>query len=431
MTAHDVIIVGAGFAGLRAARDLKDRGITALVLEGRDRLGGRTWRRPFRGTEQPVELGGTWISDRAHHLVMAELERYGIGTEPGGGDTGSFVWDLGGDIAHAAPLDADDLYALERAWVAMSTHVQAVESTQPRDRSDLAALDVSVRDYLLGLDLTPRVRLFLETFGSLGGGAAATDWSALSALSLMAAHNGSVFSYFAGISHKIAGGTTALIEALAADASAEIRLDAHVTGVIDEGDLVTVTTADGERLTARSVIVTAPVNTWRDISFSPALGGPQAALAAEGQPNRMVKLWIRAEGMPEDTGAISSESEIVAVIPQYRLGDSSLVVAFSSPPHLVDPTDRDAVTAAFTRLFPDARVIDVDVHDWNTDPFSRGAWMTFAPGQLSTGHSGFAAPSGRILFAGSDVAIRWPGWIDGALETGAAAATAAAEVIGR
>jgi monoamine oxidase len=72
---HDVIVVGGGFAGLTAARELRAAGRRVLLLEGRDRLGGRTHTSDFAGAE--VELGGAYVHWFQPH-VFAELTRYGI-----------------------------------------------------------------------------------------------------------------------------------------------------------------------------------------------------------------------------------------------------------------------------------------------------------------------------------------------------------------
>ena len=61
---YEAIVIGAGFAGLTAARDLHDAGHEVLVLEGRDRLGGRTWFKAYPGTGKTIEYGGTWVAPR-------------------------------------------------------------------------------------------------------------------------------------------------------------------------------------------------------------------------------------------------------------------------------------------------------------------------------------------------------------------------------
>ena len=74
-TSYDVVIIGGGFAGVTAARDLQKRGLSTIVLEARDRLGGRTFYEERNGFH--VELGGTWIH-WTQPFVWAEKERYGL-----------------------------------------------------------------------------------------------------------------------------------------------------------------------------------------------------------------------------------------------------------------------------------------------------------------------------------------------------------------
>ena len=71
----DVIVIGAGFAGLTAARELSRRGHSVVVLEARDRIGGRTWTTERLG--RTLELGGTWVHPTQPH-VWAEITRYGL-----------------------------------------------------------------------------------------------------------------------------------------------------------------------------------------------------------------------------------------------------------------------------------------------------------------------------------------------------------------
>src|SRR6201996_4732044 len=78
-SSYDVIVIGGGFAGVTAARDADHNGRAVLLVEARDRLGGRTWYRPFLDGEQQVEFGGTWLrpSPSCRH-VWGEVERYGL-----------------------------------------------------------------------------------------------------------------------------------------------------------------------------------------------------------------------------------------------------------------------------------------------------------------------------------------------------------------
>ena len=79
----DVVVIGGGVAGLTAARDLGERGLTVTVLEGRDRLGGRTWTRRIVGTDVPAEMGGTWFTREKQPAIAGEIARYGLDVRAG------------------------------------------------------------------------------------------------------------------------------------------------------------------------------------------------------------------------------------------------------------------------------------------------------------------------------------------------------------
>jgi monoamine oxidase len=85
-------------------------------------------------------------------------------------------------------------------------------------------------------------------------------------------------------------------------------------------------------------------------------------------------------------------------------------------------TDSKAVERAVHQFLPDTDVLGTAAHDWNSDPFSRGGWPAYPPRTLSRVASGLQRPEGRLSFATADIATRWIGWLDGALESGARAA---------
>src|SRR4051794_41398251 len=154
-----VIVIGAGFAGLRAARALAEAGVEVMVLEARDRVGGRTWTRPFDGDGPPVEIGGSWFTAE-HELVPAELARYGIEVRSWGAPA-VCRWRTGGVLRESLPVPFEQLGELERALATL------------RADADVGARGGwSFADYLAALSLPDEVIEFVSAWWVMIGGTA-------------------------------------------------------------------------------------------------------------------------------------------------------------------------------------------------------------------------------------------------------------------
>ena len=125
MTAQfDVVVAGAGFAGLRAGRDLADAGRSVLILEARARAGGRYVDAPVRRLGPMVEIGGSWFAPE-HAEVGAELARYGL-TRRTYGAPSSVRWRTGGELRDGLPVPFGELAALDAAVVAIAVDAAAL-----------------------------------------------------------------------------------------------------------------------------------------------------------------------------------------------------------------------------------------------------------------------------------------------------------------
>jgi monoamine oxidase len=418
----DVIVVGAGFAGATAARDLAERGHSVLIVEARDRIGGRAYYRHFAGTAMMLEMGGTWVNPRYQRHVAAELSRYETGTFPSPTPT-AYAWGLEGEVIRSTiPLPASEWMHLERVLAGISQAAQRVRFLGvPMGQPGLEDLDVPLSEWLDSFILPPRTRDFVMAWPSFYMGVDPSEVSALHFLTWTAGFNNSAVAYLTELTDKVTGGTVGLVEKMIAGSSVEVHLGTTVLAVTEEHGTVRVRTGSGEELSARGVIVTAPVNTWQSIEFEPALTGAYAAMAHEGQPAHTIKIWILIRGLTENFFGVGKTTVFKWFASEYHTEEGTYMVGFALPQEL-DPRDSAAVTRAVHEFLPDVEVISTDFHDWNDDPFAQGTWMAYRPGQIMRNTPGFLEPHGRVLFAGSDVAHGWAGWIDGAIESGGRAA---------
>src|SRR5689334_11187094 len=372
----DVIVVGGGFAGATAARELSRAGSRVVLLEARDRLGGRTWTSSFAG--QQVEMGGTWVHWHQPH-VWAELSRYGLElaespeaprvlTADGEHDAIGLWASLAegnGRICHDARA------VLPRPHDPLSGDIAAVDGLSIADRFAEAAIDDPQASWLRSLWETSASAHLDEV-----GLAAALRWFALAG-----------FSYELMIDcvsrYKIARGTRALVEAIAGDGGAEIRLESPVAAVEHHATGVAVRLRDGGTVEAAAAVMALPLNVLGSVEFDPPLSEGKRQAASAGQASHGTKVWVRARGTIERAAIGDPGSPINYMQPEYRVDGDTLLVGFGPDSGLLDPADEDAVLAAATRMFPEEELVAAHGHDWVADEFACGTWSMYRPGQLT------------------------------------------------
>ena len=413
--AIDVLVVGAGFAGLVAARDLGQRGYRTVVLEARDRVGGRTWHRDFLEAGRKVELGGAWFDADDQYPLREEAMRYGIAIVPAT-DYQSHRSFIGGALRDGAP---DTLTA------AMAEIARAARSLAAASVEELRQHDVSVAAWLGRRDVSPAARNYLYAQTSAMAGAAPEEHPMLAILDLVA-RRGDGGSFALDERHVFATGTTSLAEAIAADVPGEIRLETPALAVRQTRDGVVVETSSGP-VAASVGILAVPINVLADIAFDPPLEPERCAALAEGNACKVSKIWMLATGVPDRMTALGWDTPFCSLAAEGGSGDAQVVVGFALHGRL-DPSDTAALERALRVYAPEARVLAATWHDWANDPWSRGGWMTEPPGWATLGVLDLLAkPHGRLLMAGADVAPEFPGWIAGAIESGRVTARDVAE----
>ena len=425
-----MIVIGGGFAGVTAAREAALRGRSVLLLEARDRLGGRTWTAPWDGSR--IEYGGAWVHWHQPH-TFSELTRAGLAVTLGD-DTERAGWYVDGH-RRSATLEERDAIA-KRGW---DRFVEGVEEALPLPHDPLYAIDdlrrfdrLTIAQRLDELDLDAEERAVLiaelESLANAplddAGAVSVLRWHALSGYSL-------ALTQFTGGRVVIAQGTRALLNAIASGAPFERRLGTKVDVVSQRGGDVEVRTSEGAGFEARAAIVAVPINALRAISFSPELSEGKRAAIALGQASRGIKLFVRARGEPVLNNSIRPGHPFGYLASDALLEDGTqLLIGFGRDASVCDAADLGWVQSSLDELLPGYEVVEATAHDWLADEFSRGTWAIHRPGWYEHHHAAMQLHEGRVLFAGSDIANGWSGFIDGAIESGLRTGAHAAGISG-
>jgi len=417
---YDIAVVGAGFAGMIAARDLSKAGYSVIVLEARDRIGGRTYSGEAFG--HPIEFGGTY-SHWTQPYIWNELQRYGLGLNPPV-ETTKMLWYADGSLhqgtleefgALAEPLLTQFL-GDARAWFPIPFMLSAVD-TQAIEQQSLA-------DRLNTLNLSQYEKDIID--GALSTLVHSWDEQGIAQLLLWTAtyfgHWGAFFET-AG-SWQLEGGTQCLLQAIKADTRADFRLSTPVSSIFDDGSNVIVTTQGGEKITVKSTVLAVPFNTLSDLQITPSLAPPLQEIVRQKHPMQTTKLMVRVRGELECFAAFApvKQTQINTVRVEYHHEGDTILVCFISDAASINANDKEAVQNALRLFVPDIEVLDVSHHDWVNDPYAQGTWMHHRPGNLTGPVTLLREPHGRIYFAGGDIAAMAVGGIEGAIESGTSTA---------
>lgn len=423
---YDVIVIGGGFAGVTAAREAALRGRSVLLLEARDRLGGRTWTSDWGGTS--IEYGGAWVHWHQPH-TWSEITRAGLGVALSD-DAAVASWYVEGERRSATVEERDAI--ARRGW---DRFVDGVRDALPNPHNPLHAIDrlarfdcLTISDRLEQLALSPEERFVLAAeleslaHAPLGdaGAVSVLRWHALSGYSL-------ALTQYAGSRVTITGGTRALLDAIAVAAPFERRLGTVVAAVTQHGDRVDVETREGAGFTAHAVVVAVPINALGAIEFAPQLSEAKRRAIALGQASRGIKIFIRARGEAVHQNSIRPGHAFGYLDTDMLFDDGTqLMIGFGPDAERCDAADLARVQRQLDDILPGYEVTDAAAHDWLADPYSRGTWAIHRPGWYEHHHAAMQVPEGRTLLAGGDIANGWAGFIDGAIESGLRAGARAA-----
>ena len=431
----DVIVIGAGLAGLHAALLLEEQGANVRVLEGSGRIGGRMYT--LDDVPTAPEAGGTQVG-QLYARVIDTAKRLGVGlveTPPGARFQGFAIHVNGALVSPAqwAASPANRLAEAERAtppfgllpsYLGRSNPLKTLDDWR---KPEFARLDVPAYELLKANGASP------EALRLMGCNLNANTLPELSALGLMR----SVAIVMAGPQpsrqFEIQGGSTRLPEAMAKALKGGVDLGQRVSAIRSSAQGVEVRTADGRRHRARFAVVTIPFPVLRDVALDPAPPALQAEAIRTLNYTRITQVHLSAkrpfweDGLPASMWTDTALGRLFA-LGTTQNGGHGLVVWVTGPnadalDALPEADVAAWVKAELKRLRPSTHG-EFDVHrvvSWQKNPFNRGAYYHWGPGQVSRLSSHVSTPLGRVHFAGEHTAKLMSG-MEGAMESGERAA---------
>ncbi len=414
----DVIVIGAGLAGAAAASALCAEGVDVVVLEARDRVGGRGYCRPFAGDGELLDLGGAWITPWQHR-IRALCSEHGVALRPRHPVT-ERRWFRDGALYLDGPADEETLARHVAVLARIAQDAERVAS------GELAG--VSLAEYLDRLDAPQATRDLVSAWWTVSGNGDKQRVPASELLTSWAHGDGSPDGICQPWAATLEGGVPALAERMIAASGASLRQSCAVLQIVSGARGVVVHTADEEIRAAAAVIATG-VNPMRSIAFEPELSPAKEAALEVGHLGRAVKVWARVRGVDVGVLATGGGRGIEWMFAERETNDRATMLVGFGVADGVFEIEAEA-RAAVARFFPEAELLALDWHDWNADPFAEGAWVASVVGA----EQAFAAqtwdPEGRLAFASSDVAPEDAGWFEGAVASGELATRALLDSLG-
>jgi monoamine oxidase len=441
--AADVLVVGAGLAGLVAARELRAAGQAVLVLEARDRVGGRVVNEDIGGGKI-VEMGGQWAGPTQDRLLelAAELD---VATFPTY-DTGKKVLHFNGKrgtytgtIPRINPLVLADV---GRAQARLEALARKVPTDAPWAAAGAAKLDSQTFEtWIRRNTASTSARMLLTLAAEAVFAAEPGDLSLLHVL--FYSHAGGSFQRLIDTTggaqqDRFVGGSALIAERLAAELDGLVRLAAPVSRIEVRGDTVTATTPAGQ-FEGRQVIVTVPPLLAGRIEYEPALPPWREQLTQRMPMGSVIKCQVmydepfwRQEGLCGQATGDGMGSRVVfdnsppdgspGILLAFLEGDEAR--RLGREPLAVR---RQAVVDSLVRYFgPRAAQPELYLErDWQQEKWSGGCYGTlFGPNVWTRYGQALRAPAGPIHWAGTETATAWTGYMEGAIRSGADAAQA-------
>lgn len=447
-TVADAIVVGAGFAGLTAARRLTGLGYDVTVLEGRDRVGGRSFTTTIAGI--PVDLGGTFVgpTQTAVNALAAELDCARTPTFSRGKNLIRWRGRVRSYRSTIPRLSLRELLDVSRIQWRFERLSKQIPLSEPWTASIAGRLDrQTFESWLRSVHAGVSTRDLMSIMSRVTWGCELDEVSMLHAVRYVRAAGGisCMLDVEGGAQQdRFPAGTQQIALRMAEELGDRVRLDDVVERIEHGADGVVVHTATG-RHEARAVVVAIPPAHRASITFEPGLPGGYADLASHWPQGNLSKAYAayetpfwRADGR---SGEALSDAGPVFITFDVSPGDSGpqggpgILLGFAHA-RTFDPLEPDVrrtqALECFAALFGEDALHPIDYvdHRWGAEQFAPGGpTAAVPPGSWTSYGQWLRRPVDGIFWAGTETADEWTGFLDGAVRSGQRAADEVADYL--
>ncbi|MBV6427660.1 MAG: putative flavin-containing monoamine oxidase AofH [Haliscomenobacter sp.] len=435
---YDVVLIGAGFAGLTAARRLQEAGREVLLLEARDRVGGRVWTHWIDG-QTYVDYGGQWIGPTQDHAYALAAE---LGVETYATyNSGKHVIALDGSVntyrGLIPKIDLPSLLNIDWVIKSLERHAKRINLDRPWESPGARKLDSQTLATFLDRNVRfGNARKVLEAGLDTVFAVSPSELSLLHALFYI--KSGTNLDCLLNIDNgaqqdRFVGGAQLLADRLAEKLGGALRLQSPVRRIVQTGTGVAVI-GDGFEFKAKKAVVAIPPALAGRIEYLPGLPGRRDQLTQRIPMGTVWKCFgIYERPFWRDKGlsgqAVTDENHFVQTVFDCSPKDGSrgILLGFSLANRArkfmqrSENERRNAVLSSFTQFFGKeaASPLIYLEKNWADETWSRGCYAGMFPPGIWTGFTdALAQPCGHIHWAGTETSPVWNGYIEGAIRSG-------------